>query len=230
MKGGDIVLCNHSSYIDQIYLTYLFGNPIFTSIPNLEEPVSSFFFFGGHPFTEKKYYKDHLRRETLWSSVYNTVSAKASSKSGVKLSDLASQAKKENRVLVIFPEACTSNGEAMLDCAHIFSGSGTLEGKIHAITLSYPFQDFSPTFTVQSIFFHFAMLCSQLKNDLHVSFVQNLAAFPSEKEERESWEEDVYEAMSKCANVKRVSLGAKQRKEFDEYWYKTKRGHYVKKD
>lgn len=45
MKGGDIVLCNHSSYIDQIYLTYLFGNPIFTSIPSLEEPVSSFFFW-----------------------------------------------------------------------------------------------------------------------------------------------------------------------------------------
>lgn len=114
--GGDIIITNHNSYIDLIYLLYKFArlffslivftsfrySPIFTSLPNTWEG--------------EEIPKGYVIQRTFWGAlsdvVYNTKYQKDQCVPLEKV--LEASRKGHSGPVVIFPEATTTNGKVLL--------------------------------------------------------------------------------------------------------------------
>ncbi|KAJ3241875.1 hypothetical protein HDU81_009737 [Chytriomyces hyalinus] len=183
---GDLIVSNHASYVDIIYLFTMYS-PAFTSInpktgllrqiPLYEAIMSC----GQHP--------SHLSEHT---------------KSETTLPNLIESCRKQNKPVVLFPEATTSNNRALLrpavDMNALFSGVQLPKQRVHVITFKYVFQEFSPAYNIGGKLSHLIGLCSQVWNALQVRVCFHHDAY---------WKDGGFEAASPVAKgTKTITIRA----------------------
>ncbi|KAK9722201.1 Lysophosphatidic acid:oleoyl-CoA acyltransferase 1 [Basidiobolus ranarum] len=211
VKSGDIIVANHTSYIDIIYLYFRY-DPVFTQI------YSS---------------KSVVRPLSFWSALkecgtYPEIEPKSKVQT-YTLSELCDIAKEQGRgPLVVFPEGTTSNGRALLKFTSIFDGLDIQKIRIHIVALKYVYEDYAPVYTVGSRLFHFFRLCSQYNNSLTVkrlnpadaSLTDTVEASGSSNEEAASLK--INSLFSQVARLRKVNLGVLDKRDFLEfYWSRT---------
>ncbi|KAJ3409555.1 hypothetical protein HDU80_000049 [Chytriomyces hyalinus] len=219
---GDLIVANHASYVDIIYLFTMYS-PAFTAInpktgqlrqiPLYEAIMAC----GQHP----SHLSDHTKSETT-------------------LPSLIESCRKLNKPVVLFPEATTSNNRALLrpavDMNALFSGVQIPKQRVHVITFRYVFQEFSPAYILGGKLSHLIGLCSQVWNALQVRVCFHHDAYwkdggfdggsPAEKGAKKvvavraagSGLGQVVETMLvDVSKLKMTSLGVKDKIEFFEY-------------
>jgi len=222
ISGGDLILSNHTSYVDILYLCFRFS-PIFAVPPNTwkDEPPKGIVVPLSNIFS------------ALWFSI---AEPEYTSEDGVPLKELLQKAKEQGNPLVVFPEGCASNGKTVLSCVPILEGTDIQPSKIHLLGLKYDFDNFSPSFSVGSFILHFGQLCAQLYNNLEVRYLPNADIPPLEDthsfpigDEQDilegSWGEKVCGTLASLLRLKRANLNSKDKKEFKSFWYGHKRSY-----
>ncbi|CAO3608346.1 unnamed protein product [Cunninghamella blakesleeana] len=163
VTSGDVIVTNWTSYVEVLYLGYRF-NPVFTQI------IPS---------------KNKIRRITLWQAIRSCTKmppitpeeANISNESSdlYTLKELSDIAKSKNwGPIILFPEATTSNGRALLKFASSIFNEFTpndRDGRFHVMAFKYEYGYMPPSFTVGNQFFHLLSLCSQFSNTLRVKYL-----------------------------------------------------------
>ena len=177
-----------------------------------------------------------LKRETCWSSMKNTIWPKTNNAdSNQTIEELSLEAKEEGKVLILFPEACSSNGESFLETVHNLIHIKTIKPSFFLCLIQYPYSHVSPTYTVQNPVNHLFSLCCEFFNRISVVRVNKVSPFPTQNlqskvEDLEEWEDQLRFYITKCTGLKFVSLGVKEKIEFSDFWVKTHSKEKRKKD
>ncbi|CAG8457179.1 1029_t:CDS:10 [Ambispora leptoticha] len=156
LKSGDVIVSNWTSYVELIYLAFRY-DPVFT-----EFYVST----------------NTLRPISLWTAIKITGQyPELNPPSGVKtysITELSKLAKSNDMgPIVVFPEATTSNGRALLKFNPVFRDLSlpVEDFQILILNVKYEYENFSPTYTAGNKFWHFLRLCSEFKNQMNVKFL-----------------------------------------------------------
>ncbi|CAG8516998.1 10774_t:CDS:2 [Ambispora gerdemannii] len=156
IKSGDVIVSNWTSYVELIYLAFRY-DPVFT-----EFYVST----------------NTLRPISLWTAIMITGRyPELNPPSGVKaysITELSKLAKSNDMgPIVVFPEATTSNGRALLKFNPVFKQLSlpVEDFQILILNVKYEYENFSPTYTAGNKFWHFIRLCSEFKNQMNVKFL-----------------------------------------------------------
>ncbi|KAJ3020621.1 UNVERIFIED_CONTAM: hypothetical protein HDU68_010084 [Siphonaria sp. JEL0065] len=131
IESGDIIVANHSSYIDILYL-FTFHAPVFTKF----SPETGL--FRVIPFGPA------MMRTGEYPSL-NDLNAKET------LQQICQRAKDmQSGPVIVFPEATTTNGRALLQFAYdgLFDQVNPNQFKIHVMGFRYHFQDYSPSYVI----------------------------------------------------------------------------------
>ncbi|PVU92709.1 hypothetical protein BB561_003665 [Smittium simulii] len=154
-KSGDLILSNHSSYIDVLYFISKY-NPVFVEIDNATL---------------------YMKPLKGWSAIASSCSkptALLNAKHAQSLKSICEEARNYNLgPVVIFPENTTTNGQALLQLLPIFSNFENIDEKsnIFITSIKYPSKEFSPTFPMGNPFSHFFWLNSRFYNQIIVTNV-----------------------------------------------------------
>jgi len=145
-KSGDLIVANHTSYVELIYLLFKFS-PQFTSAPNtwsgdnvpegIVIPVSFF----------------RALLDTIYQPLYSVDKA-------IPLQNVILETIKQQKgPIVLFPEATTTNGKVLLGCVPLLPMQFDLQKNlhIHVVGFKYEYFDFSPVYTAGSFFSSFIL-------------------------------------------------------------------------
>ncbi|KAA1116272.1 hypothetical protein PGT21_007357 [Puccinia graminis f. sp. tritici] len=128
VRPGDLVVCNWSSYVDILYLAYLY-NPIFI-IPVLKH---------GAPSQGSEVLVRGFESKGVLGLIFRT-GHPPSHNPATKIKSLAQflqESKRLRRPLIIFPEGTTSNNRALLRCPKLNEISvGKHDGKVKVFCLA----------------------------------------------------------------------------------------------
>ncbi|KAJ3415696.1 hypothetical protein HDV05_004374 [Chytridiales sp. JEL 0842] len=155
IQSGDIIIANHTSYIDILYFQ-TFYTPVFLHISSngkcrVQSFSESLFRCGEYPVLEEK--------EDICT-----------------LSQISSWAKKEMKgPVVVFPEGTTTNGRGLIKFLPVLENAGFKLGpkdggapRFHVFGLKYEYEDYSPTYTIGGKLSHVIGLGAQFVNRLEV--------------------------------------------------------------
>eukprot|EP01111_Echinosteliopsis_oligospora_P009874 TRINITY_DN2977_c0_g2_i1.p1 TRINITY_DN2977_c0_g2~~TRINITY_DN2977_c0_g2_i1.p1 ORF type:complete len:339 (+),score=51.14 TRINITY_DN2977_c0_g2_i1:64-1080(+) len=208
IKSGDIMITNHTSYVELLYLTFRFS-PVFTAVPNMWKEDS---FIGLIPRTFLEalsdiiYFPIHSSPEAQPIDV--VLKSANSTKSGP---------------VVIFPEAATTNGRAFIQPVPMFSSLDSCPS-VHIFTFKYNYVDFSPAYTAGSFWWHLIRLLAQVNNSMEVRAMKPdetptlpSSHSPSSSELRE-WEKEIYSRLVSVCGTRLSSLNSLQKRDFLNYW------------
>ncbi|KAJ1998394.1 Vacuolar protein sorting protein vps66, partial [Coemansia thaxteri] len=165
VKSGDIIVANHVSYVDILYLVAKYS-PVFVALDNAStyaKPIS------------------------VWAALVapaRQTPALLPAKEARPLKSIIEEARlKSLGPVVVFPENATSNGRALLQFLPVFENPENLDPKsdIHVLALKYPFHSFSPAYSVGSQLGHLFGMCCQVFNSLSVRQLEQSEA-PSIKD------------------------------------------------
>lgn len=213
MLSGDIILANHISYIDLIYL-WTFYSPVFT--------INT----GTGVFIKTSFWKA-LRWDLGW-----TVDVSTEGKA-MTLLELAEWSKKNNGgPVVAFPEGTTSNGRGLLKFTSIFPKDlAKLPFSLHVLGFRYAYSRFSPSFTASSPVAHIFQLLSQFQNELEVKQLSSLDLDETldSTADKATLEERIRLALGQMLRIRLTGLGLQDKQEFLEY-YKQKENKKYKKN
>lgn len=183
--SGHVVVCNHSSYIDILYLQYRFA-PVFLSTQTSWDDESDV--------------KDRVIVRSFWGALRDSIIHPTFSRSDTtSFQQVLMTAASQQKPLVFFPEGGTTNGTSSeLQPKLIFAGkvllgpvpilssdstdtfnSGTvhvlalrfLQQKISPLILRYENGMFPPVFTCGSVWKHFLQLLLEWKHGLQLRYV-----------------------------------------------------------
>jgi hypothetical protein len=212
MLSGDIILANHISYIDLIYL-WTFYSPVFT--------VNT----GTGVFLKTSFWK------ALGWDLGQTLNLSSVGK-GMALLELADWAKKNNAgPIVIFPEGTTSNGRGLLKFTSIFPKDlAKLPFSLHVLGFRYTYTNFAPCFTSSSSLSHIFQLCAQFQNDLEVKQLSSLDVDEvlDSTEDKATMEERIRLALGQMLRLRLTNLGLQDKQEFLEYYQQKESKKYKK--
>lgn len=210
IRSGDVIVCNHVSYVELFYLTFRFS-PQFVAIPN-----------------DRKALKDKVIPQTLLGAFWSTISdAPLSSAKASSLADVVEDARVSRKgPVVVFPEGTTTNGVVLLGCSPVFSHRFKLDATwhVHLIGFKYEYTDFSPVFTVGSFVVHLFKLCCQVYNTLQVRYVvpDDIPPLPSNPQQIEEWCEQLYSLLAAALQIRRAKITYETKLDFREYFYNYK--------
>jgi len=220
VQPGDIIVCNHSSYIDILYLAFKFS-PIFAFGPN-------------------NWPKTVPMKGAIVSVKLTVISAllevfrdpERLPEHCMPLHEAVLLARSYYAPLVVFPEGTTSNGKTLLSfVAPVFDGYLGEKKQLptcHVLGIRYECEDFSPTYTVGNPLKHLVQLCCQLSNNLEAKFLGEDAANTTMMREITSiaeWKMSTHISTTLAAvlKIRKAQLNAKDKREFMDYWYSHKK-------
>ncbi|KAI8621062.1 hypothetical protein BC830DRAFT_1096068 [Chytriomyces sp. MP71] len=152
MEPGDIIIANHSSYIDILYLATMYA-PTFTQISPDANTLRAI----------------PLHEALLATGAYPILNHPAAN---LTLATLVARARADPRTygpIVVFPEATTTNGRALLRACDVWEGLKEQDApRLHLVGLRYPCEEFSPAYVVGGKLSHLIGLASQFVNRLVV--------------------------------------------------------------
>ncbi|ORX95616.1 hypothetical protein K493DRAFT_282622 [Basidiobolus meristosporus CBS 931.73] len=213
VSSGDIIVVNHTSYIDILYLYFRY-DPVFTQVylSNLS-----------------------VRPLSVWSALKACGTyPEAEPKSKVQtysLNELSEIAKQQNRgPVIVFPEGTTSNGRALLKFLSLFDGLNIQKVQVHIVALKYTYEDYAPVYTVGNRFFHLFRLCSQYTNTLSVKRLNSSEVSLAEESSSTSPEETISSKItslfSQVARLRKTNLGLQDKQDFLEFYWTRTKGKY----
>eukprot|EP01132_Coremiostelium_polycephalum_P010042 gene10042-12311_t len=229
VKLNSIVICNHTSYIDIIYLCYRFS-PTFAVPPTMDQSSNT---------------TDRLCRMSLTEALFNALFSpekKYDSKESVDSAKLVEEicVQSWNGPLVVLPEGTTSNGMGLLQMPEFLNASGfkvaAKSTSIHLIGLTYQYSIYSPSYTcVKSWLVHLFNVCSHLSNHIEVKYLSqsSMPTRPSISDETSSssifskntnseaiteYFSSIYKALSSLINTRRTQITSSQKISFVAYW------------
>ncbi|KAM3586989.1 Lysophosphatidic acid:oleoyl-CoA acyltransferase 1 [Umbelopsis sp. WA50703] len=218
--SGDIIVANSSSYVDILYLTFRFA-PLFTQIASSKNEIrfitatEALLQCGQYPVT------------SVNSKTY-------------ELKEAAMNAKAQGLgPIVVFPEATTSNGRALLKFVPLFKKFIIPENevKIHVLALKYEYNHFSPTYTVGNKAISNSLSVKWLApnespssptysiaNTVAASASAPTAAVPNAATDALANDGDALGAqlltlLGGIARLRKTSLGVNDKKEFLDYYF-----------
>ncbi|KAI8323782.1 hypothetical protein GQ54DRAFT_92099 [Martensiomyces pterosporus] len=217
VQSGDIIVANHVSYIDILYLVAK-HNPVFVEIDNAStyaKPISMW--------------------EALKSPARQTP-ALLQAKEARPLKSITEEARlKHLGPVVVFPENATTNGRALLQLLPVFEEVGNLDEKsaVHVMAFKYPFQSFSPAYSVGSQLAHLFGVCCQMYNSLNVRVlerdeapqIKESAMFCDEDAEPVDLDESVKEKLVQLSRLRITKLTAMDKRDFLAFYYKRAKGY-----
>lgn len=166
-NAGDIIVCNLTSWVDALWLTYRFG-AVF-AVANTSENQKSNSLVSVHG---------------LWQFLYRFPHS-YSSKNPKKLHEVVtSMSGLGGGAVCVFPEGVASNGAGILMFHDIFANFGFDDKKVHIIAFSHPGQKgskFSAALPVGSKLKHVLWHCAHFSHQLRVTMLpaQELSPPPS---------------------------------------------------
>ncbi|RKO91943.1 hypothetical protein BDK51DRAFT_23060, partial [Blyttiomyces helicus] len=150
VRSGDIIVANHASYIDILYLAFRFS-PTFLHISR----------------------NGRVRPITMWDALtsvgdYPVLDAAEDKLTLIEAADRAREG--SGGPVVVFPEGTSSNGRGLLKFFPVFSAiePEALKGRLVILALKYSYEEFCPSFTVGNRLSHVFWLLCQFSNDLQV--------------------------------------------------------------
>ncbi|KAI8333349.1 hypothetical protein BC941DRAFT_401474 [Chlamydoabsidia padenii] len=221
VKSGDIIVTNWTSYIEVIYLALRF-HPVFTQvIPSVNK----------------------VRCISLWQALRLCVrlpaltpeEANVDEKDLYTIKQLSTKAKENNwGAVVVFPEATTSNGRALLKFgSSLFNEFKPIDrdGRFHVLAFKYEYSYMPPTYTVGYQFVHFLSLCSQFSNTLRIKYLVDDEA-PCSKEGSTNPTDlaalagtadlvggQLLLALGNIGRLRKTNLDVNDKRDFMEYYY-----------
>ncbi|KAJ1980687.1 Vacuolar protein sorting protein vps66 [Dimargaris verticillata] len=158
MQSGDLILANHVSYLDVLYL-YCRYSPVFVQ----------------HDLTPRPDRDPKFYRVGFWHALIHcyTVgeSRSAAHLSRMNLAQITKEARRtQSGPVVLFVEGTTSNGRALLSPLGPFSICQDFDPatSLHLLLFKYPLNYPSPVFPVGNMLGHWLRLCCQPVNSLQV--------------------------------------------------------------
>ncbi|KAF2075825.1 hypothetical protein CYY_002859 [Polysphondylium violaceum] len=222
-KMNDVIICNHSSYVDIIYLAYRFS-PTFAVPPNDRDPTT----FSARliPLNIAQALKNaifsplHLNQDSVDTKIL--MEKITNSWSGP---------------LVILPEGTTSNGQGLLDISPVFESDSGIKSLdfIHVLGITYHYGMYSPCYSsVGSVWLHLFKLCSQVSNGIQIKYLSRSCIPPlpdlqaksiiisskssSVVSELQEWFDNVFKALSSMINTRRTKINSHDKLSFVAYW------------
>ncbi|KAK5582671.1 hypothetical protein RB653_004256 [Dictyostelium firmibasis] len=239
----DIIVCNHSSYVDIIYLCYKFS-PTFAIPPNDEKNLSQ---------NTGKLIPLSLGR-ALENAIYSPIQLSMKSVDTNKLVESIQQS--WNGPLVVLPEGTTSNGQGLLDITPIFpqvpsqssqfntfKEISTNKLSIHVIGLTYHYGIYSPSYpSVGNVFLHLFLICSQISNSIQIHYLSRSCMPPLPKQsqlsqyinnnglsEENEWFDQLFKSLSSLINTRRTKITNNDKLSFISKWKGYKVDYSTKK-
>ncbi|KAI9293511.1 hypothetical protein K502DRAFT_350948 [Neoconidiobolus thromboides FSU 785] len=202
-KVGELIIVNSSSYLDLLYLQMKY-NPVFTKICSKT---------------------GRLSKDTLWNSIINfgklTILKDNDSH---ELNEFIQCVKNEGLgPIVIFLEGTSTNGRGVLKpITDLFNDLNEDNLNMRVVYIKYPFNDFSPTFPIGNLGFHFIKLISQFKNNIIIQILNNEEAnsYIKEKENEGDRTQLIASLLSNVSKLRKLTLNIDDKKEFIEYYNK----------
>ncbi|KAJ3325545.1 hypothetical protein HDU76_013138 [Blyttiomyces sp. JEL0837] len=155
IQHGDIIVANHSSYVEVMYLYTMYA-PTFIHLSRTGKlrPIDfakALFSVGDYPTLEDP-------EDTL------------------TIQELSDKARKEQTgPIVVFPEATTSNGRGLLQFTPVFDIKGVdiekMIPRIHLFGFRFDFEDYAPTYTIGGKLSHVIGLGAQFANYFEVKIL-----------------------------------------------------------
>jgi len=216
-KSGHVIVANHSSYVEIIYLLYKFS-PQFTIAPNS--------WTGDKPPEGKvipaSFYRVLL--DTIYQPLYTVDQAKPLE------SVILNSETQQRGPVVLFPESTTTNGKVLLGCVPVLPSLYTLQsnlkGKIHLVSFKYEYTEFSAVYTAGSFVTHLFWLSSvQLYNVLQVRYVIDADIPPPESDDASQWPEKLYDLLASAHARRRAKIMATEKQPFLKYYYQYEKGY-----
>jgi hypothetical protein len=209
ISHGDLLICNHVSYVDLLYLYFRF-NPVFTSVC-IE--------------ADDTYY---LTNVSLIGALWNIInpSKKTSADTFKDIRSIIEYAKVNKfGPVIVFPEGSTSNGRGLLKfiapiVQEIFESSISF----HLVGFKYHYESYSPSYTVGSLPLHLFQLCNQLYNTLEVRYL-----VPDDSNEIKTYDALV-EAFSTILRVPKTAISYEDKIDFVAYYVARSNGTLRKKN
>eukprot|EP01133_Synstelium_polycarpum_P015529 gene15529-18447_t len=216
VKLNDVVLVNHTSYIDVIYLTYKYS-PTFAVPPNDKEGSN----------------EGRLVPLTLGRAIMNAIySPLQLTSDSMPTSDLMAMISSTwCGPLVVFPEGTTGNGLGLLEPSAVFTQPELIiVDAFHVLGITYPTigSNVSPTFTVGSLPLHLVRLCATWRNIMTVRYLSRNCMPPIPLDgsthghltasDATEWFDAVFKALSSMIGVRRTKITAHNKLSFVAYW------------
>ncbi|KAJ2399692.1 Vacuolar protein sorting protein vps66 [Coemansia sp. RSA 2559] len=221
VRSGDIIVANHASYVDVLYLVAKYA-PVFVELDNATmcaRPIS------------------------LWAALRapaQMTPALLQAKDARPLKSITEEARLGSRgPVVVFPENATTNGRALLQLLPIFGEYANLDEKanIHVVAFKYPFQSFSPAYSVGNQAAHLFGLCCQVYNSITVRVLDSeeaprVADSPmfSDSSEPMDIDEDVAEKLLQLSRLRMTKMTAMDKRDFLAFYYKRAKGYGKRAD
>ncbi|KAJ2803614.1 Lysophosphatidic acid:oleoyl-CoA acyltransferase 1 [Coemansia guatemalensis] len=217
VSSGDIIIANHLSYIDVLYMVAKY-NPVFIEIDNATT---------------------YARPVSMWSALRSPARqtpALLQAKDARPLKAITEEA----RVgclgpVVVFPENATSNGRALLQFLSVFEEVENQDEKsaIHIMAFKYPFQSFSPAFSVGNQLTHLFRLGCQMYNSMTVRILEqdeapriaDSAMFCDEDAEPVDLDEAVKAKLLQLSRLRMTKLTAMDKRDFLAFYYLRSKGY-----
>ncbi|KAJ3067259.1 hypothetical protein HDU98_009540 [Podochytrium sp. JEL0797] len=190
---GHVIVANHSSYIDLIYL-YTFYCPVFTEICGATNRVRKVSFLTA----------------LLRTGEYPTLENPECTMTIAEICALD-----PGTPVVVFPEGTTTNGRGLLRFARVLEG---VRGGITVVGIRYLFVEFDPAYIVGGKASHLIGVAAQWVNVLDVKTCDFVPA-----REAEGVTESVAQRVELLTGLKRTGFGVEDKKAFFDLWLKPKK-------
>ncbi|KAJ1973962.1 Vacuolar protein sorting protein vps66 [Dimargaris xerosporica] len=220
--SGDLILANHVSYLDVLYLYYFYG-PIF-----VRQDVIS------RPNGEPRFY-----RVEFWHALTRCYEAgELNSAAHLTRLNLAQITKEARRTrtgpVVLFVEGTTSNGRALLSSLGPFTAVQDVDPdtSLHLLLFQYPLRYPSPVFPVGNMFGHWLSLCCQPFNSMQVLELdlretpQMPHAIPASSTNGlntpafQDLNHQIIQSIANMGRLRTTKLGIREKQAFLQYYFK----------
>eukprot|EP01122_Echinamoeba_exundans_P006331 TRINITY_DN1754_c0_g1_i2.p1 TRINITY_DN1754_c0_g1~~TRINITY_DN1754_c0_g1_i2.p1 ORF type:complete len:344 (-),score=75.18 TRINITY_DN1754_c0_g1_i2:971-1972(-) len=208
--SGHLIIANNVSYVDLLYLAFRYA-PQFTLIDSSGSKVVPV---------------------NLHEALKALVSNEIPTSGGVNLSELLKKSESGNLgPVVVFPEGITTNGRVLIGCQPIID-SAIDKSRVHVLSFSYDFNEFSPSFPAGNFLTHVWFLCGQISNKLTVKHIID-ADLPAPEAGADSaavqtWAEQLYSMLASATSIQRGKVNRTVKIDFLKYFYEHKKQYKTK--
>jgi len=198
--------------VDILYLAFRF-TPTFTAAPNVWD--------GDIPP------QNLVVRQTILGAIWTVLTnSKISTENAEKVTVVVEHARKYwSGPVILFPEATTTNGQAILRCISLLGDfSKEITTRVNILAFKYSEQTLCSVYSVGIFIYQLGKVAARLFNMLEVIHLPQIEV-PKHEGTSSAWEDELYTQLSKLLSVKRVvQMSAKDKHDFISYWREPRLG------